>query len=126
MARYGKEQKQATRRRIIESAGRRLKRDGIDGSGSPRSWPTPGDLAGAAHGFRLGLLGLSCLGVQLGCLVAALSGGSVGSAKLPDFHGRSSSSQWRLGRRARSSAGDPGSPAAAPVGPSASAPSVAV
>src|SRR5438094_5753039 len=33
MARYGKEHKQATRRRIIESAGRRLKRDGIDGSG---------------------------------------------------------------------------------------------
>jgi TetR/AcrR family transcriptional regulator, transcriptional repressor for nem operon len=33
MARYGKQHKQATRRRIIESAGRRLKRDGIDGSG---------------------------------------------------------------------------------------------
>src|SRR5438094_2302542 len=33
MARYRKEQKQATRRRIIEAAGRRLKRDGIDGSG---------------------------------------------------------------------------------------------
>ena len=33
MARYGTEQKQATRRRIIEAAGRRLKRDGIDGSG---------------------------------------------------------------------------------------------
>ena len=33
MARYGKEHKQATRRRIIETAGRRLKRDGIDGSG---------------------------------------------------------------------------------------------
>src|SRR5207245_3687262 len=33
MARYGKQQKQATRRRIIESAGRRLKQDGIDGSG---------------------------------------------------------------------------------------------
>src|SRR5881296_2634591 len=33
MARYGKEQKQATRQRIIETAGRRLKRDGIDGSG---------------------------------------------------------------------------------------------
>ena len=33
MARYDKEQKQATRRRIIEVAGRRLKRDGIDGSG---------------------------------------------------------------------------------------------
>jgi len=31
--RYGKEHKQATRRRIIERAGRRFKRDGIDGSG---------------------------------------------------------------------------------------------
>jgi TetR/AcrR family transcriptional regulator, transcriptional repressor for nem operon len=33
MARYGKEHKQATRQRIIEAAGSRLKRDGIDGSG---------------------------------------------------------------------------------------------
>ena len=33
MARYGTEHKQATRQRIIETAGRRLKRDGIDGSG---------------------------------------------------------------------------------------------
>src|ERR1043166_3460080 len=33
MARYGKQQKQATRRRILAVAGRRLKRDGIDGSG---------------------------------------------------------------------------------------------
>jgi TetR/AcrR family transcriptional regulator, transcriptional repressor for nem operon len=33
MTRYGKEHKQATRQRIIEAAGRRLKRDGIDGSG---------------------------------------------------------------------------------------------
>jgi len=31
--RYGKEHKQATRRRIIQAAGRRFKRDGIDGSG---------------------------------------------------------------------------------------------
>ena len=31
--RYGKEHKRATRRRIIERAGRRFKRDGIDGSG---------------------------------------------------------------------------------------------
>ena len=36
MARYGKEHKQATRQRITETAGRRFKRDGIDGSGSPR------------------------------------------------------------------------------------------
>jgi TetR/AcrR family transcriptional regulator, transcriptional repressor for nem operon len=33
VARYGKEHKEATRRRIVESAGRRFKRDGIDGSG---------------------------------------------------------------------------------------------
>jgi TetR/AcrR family transcriptional repressor of nem operon len=33
MARYGKEHKEATRRRIIEFAGQRLKRDGIDRSG---------------------------------------------------------------------------------------------
>lgn len=33
MARYGKEHKQETRRRIVESAGRRFKQDGIDGSG---------------------------------------------------------------------------------------------
>ncbi len=31
--RYGKDQKQATRRRIVEAAGRRLKQDGIDGAG---------------------------------------------------------------------------------------------
>lgn len=33
MARYGPEHKQATRQRIIDSAGRRLKQDGIDGAG---------------------------------------------------------------------------------------------
>src|SRR5688572_25286377 len=33
MARYGKEHKQATRQRIVETAGRRFKQDGIDGSG---------------------------------------------------------------------------------------------
>ncbi len=33
MGRYGKAHKQATRQRIIEAAGGRLKRDGIDGSG---------------------------------------------------------------------------------------------
>lgn len=33
MPRYGKEHKEATRRRIVEAAGRRFKRDGIDGAG---------------------------------------------------------------------------------------------
>src|SRR3954469_10973352 len=31
--RYGKDQKQATRRRILDAAGRRFKHDGIDGAG---------------------------------------------------------------------------------------------
>lgn len=33
MVRYGKQHKEATRRRILDAAGRRFKRDGIDGSG---------------------------------------------------------------------------------------------
>lgn len=33
MARYGKEHKEATRQRIMESAGRRFKQSGVDGSG---------------------------------------------------------------------------------------------
>ncbi|WP_016882064.1 MULTISPECIES: TetR/AcrR family transcriptional regulator [unclassified Rhodococcus (in: high G+C Gram-positive bacteria)] len=33
MARYASDHKEATRRRIIETAGRRFKRDGIDGAG---------------------------------------------------------------------------------------------
>jgi hypothetical protein len=33
--RYGKDQKQATRQRIVEAAGRRFKEDGIDGA----AWP---------------------------------------------------------------------------------------
>lgn len=33
MARYDKQHKEATRARILETAGRRLKRDGVDGSG---------------------------------------------------------------------------------------------
>lgn len=33
MARYSKEHKDASRRRIVDAAGRRFKRDGIDGSG---------------------------------------------------------------------------------------------
>jgi TetR/AcrR family transcriptional repressor of nem operon len=33
MARYAKEHKEATRQRIVETAGRRFKRDGVDGAG---------------------------------------------------------------------------------------------
>jgi AcrR family transcriptional regulator len=48
--RYGKEHKQATRRRIVEMAGRRFKRDGIDGSGVVALMADAGLTAGAFYG----------------------------------------------------------------------------
>src|SRR5882757_7770344 len=49
MARYGKEHKDETRRRLIESAGRRLKRDGIDGSGIATLMKDAGETNGAFY-----------------------------------------------------------------------------
>jgi TetR/AcrR family transcriptional repressor of nem operon len=48
--RYGKEHKQATKRRIIETAGRRFKRDGIDGSGIATLMADAGLTNGAFYG----------------------------------------------------------------------------
>ncbi|MEU5599705.1 TetR/AcrR family transcriptional regulator [Streptomyces sp. NPDC020298] len=48
--RYGKEHKQATRRRIIETAGRRFKRDGFDGSGMSTLMADAGLTTGAFYG----------------------------------------------------------------------------
>jgi TetR/AcrR family transcriptional repressor of nem operon len=50
VVRYGKEHKQATRRRIIETAGRRFKRDGIDGSGVATLMAGAGLTNGAFYG----------------------------------------------------------------------------
>jgi TetR/AcrR family transcriptional repressor of nem operon len=50
VVRYGKEHKQATRRRIIETAGRRFKRDGIDGSGVATLMADAGLTNGAFYG----------------------------------------------------------------------------
>ena len=50
MARYGPEHKQATRRRMIETAGRRLKSDGIDGSGIATLVADAGLTNGAFYG----------------------------------------------------------------------------
>jgi TetR/AcrR family transcriptional regulator, transcriptional repressor for nem operon len=50
VVRYGKEHKQATRRRIIETAGRRFKRDGIDGSGVATFMADAGLTNGAFYG----------------------------------------------------------------------------
>src|SRR5438128_11029709 len=47
--RYGKDQKQATRQRILEAAGRRLKRDGIDGAGVAAVMPDAGLTNGAFY-----------------------------------------------------------------------------
>jgi TetR/AcrR family transcriptional regulator, transcriptional repressor for nem operon len=50
VARYGKQHKQATRRRIIQTAGRRFKRDGIDGSGIATLMADAGLTNGAFYG----------------------------------------------------------------------------
>lgn len=50
MARYGAEHKRATRQRIIETAGRRFKNDGIDGSGVAVLMKDAGLTNGAFYG----------------------------------------------------------------------------
>lgn len=50
MARYAPEHKQATRRRLVEAAGRRLKSDGIDGSGIATLVADAGLTNGAFYG----------------------------------------------------------------------------
>ena len=48
--RYGKDQKQATRQRILEAAGRRFKQDGIDGAGVATVMSDAGLTNGAFYG----------------------------------------------------------------------------
>src|SRR4051794_7674118 len=48
--RYGKDQKQATRQRILETAGRRFKEDGIDGAGVAAVMSDAGLTNGAFYG----------------------------------------------------------------------------
>jgi TetR/AcrR family transcriptional regulator, transcriptional repressor for nem operon len=48
--RYGKEQKQATRQRMLEAAGRRFKQDGIDGAGVAAVMSDAGLTNGAFYG----------------------------------------------------------------------------
>ena len=51
--RYGKDQKQTTRQRILETAGRRFKQDGIDGAGVATLMSDAGLTNGAFYGhFR--------------------------------------------------------------------------
>ena len=48
--RYGEDQKQATRQRIVEAAGRRFKQDGIDGAGVAAVMSDAGLTNGAFYG----------------------------------------------------------------------------
>jgi TetR/AcrR family transcriptional regulator, transcriptional repressor for nem operon len=48
--RYGKDQKEATRRRIVDAAGRRFKQDGIDGAGVAAVMSDAGLTNGAFYG----------------------------------------------------------------------------
>jgi TetR/AcrR family transcriptional regulator, transcriptional repressor for nem operon len=48
--RYGRDQKQATRQRIVEAAGRRFKEDGIDGAGVAAVMSDAGLTNGAFYG----------------------------------------------------------------------------
>ena len=48
--RYGKDQKQATKQRIVEAAGRRFKQDGIDGAGVAAVMSDAGLTNGAFYG----------------------------------------------------------------------------
>ena len=51
--RYGKDQKQATRQRILEAAGRRFKQDGIDGAGVAAVMSDAGLTNGATYTFTV-------------------------------------------------------------------------
>jgi TetR/AcrR family transcriptional repressor of nem operon len=68
MARYGKDQKQATRQRILDTAGRRFKSSGIDGSGVATLMADAGLTNGAfyAHFSSKDDLVAATIGEQLG------------------------------------------------------------
>ena len=61
MARYSPEHKEATRRRMIATAGRRFKSDGIDGSGIATLVADAGLTNGAFYGHFSSKDDLVCL-----------------------------------------------------------------
>ena len=89
MARYGTEHKEATRRRIVETAGRRLKRDGIDGSGIATLMADAGLTNGAfyAHFDSKDDLVATVLGDQLGRQASEFNQLPGGRAGLETFVG---------------------------------------
>ena len=87
MARYDAEHKAQTRRRIIETAGRRLKRDGIDGSGVAALMTDAGLTNGAfyAHFESKDDLVANVVADQLGTQRAVLASLPEGRAALEEF-----------------------------------------
>ena len=87
MARYGVEHKAETRRRIIESAGRRLKQDGIDGSGIAALMTDAGLTNGAfyAHFESKDDLVANVVADQLATQRAVLASLPEGRAALEEF-----------------------------------------
>lgn len=87
MARYGSEHKDATRRRIIETAGRRLKRDGIDGAGITALMSDAGLTNGAfyAHFASKDDLIAAVVADQLEAQAATITELPEGRAALTDY-----------------------------------------
>ena len=87
MARYRSEHKKATRLRIVETAGRRLKRDGIDGSGIATLMADAGLTNGAfyAHFDSKDDLVATVVGDQLGRQASQFSELPGGRAGLEVF-----------------------------------------
>jgi len=87
MGRYSSEHKEATRRRIIETAARRLKRDGIDGSGIATLMADAGLTNGAfyAHFTSKDDLVATVLADQLSRQASGFSALSGGVAGLETF-----------------------------------------
>ena len=87
MARYGVEHKAETRRRIIETAGRRLKQDGIDGSGIAALMTDAGLTNGAfyAHFESKDDLVANVVADQLRAQHAVLDSLAAGQAALEEF-----------------------------------------
>src|SRR5881398_2801876 len=85
--RYGKDQKQATRRRILEAAGRRFKQDGIDGSGIATLMSDAGLTNGAfyAHFDSKEDLVAEVIRHELGVQVGAMDGLPAGRAGLEAY-----------------------------------------
>jgi len=87
LARYNKEHKEATRKRIIETAGRRFKRDGIDGSGIATLMADAGLTNGAfyAHFDSKDDLVTTIVGEELGRQAARIAELPPGRAGLEAF-----------------------------------------